>query len=162
MDNNEPKKAEVKEPSRKVLTEWLVSFIRDRKPEPKTYITPQEVEGETGVSYEDEELHFALIDAKKQLYRGTPAYEFRVTKEGLLFLDDEGRVGELGRRIRSSRNLLAEAHESQKTINEAALDENGKRRLERTRAVTLHLLNEAHRASRRQFKTDTPPKALPG
>lgn len=159
--NDDERKVEVKEPSRRVLVEWLVAFVRARKPEPNAYLTPAEIEAEVGVPWGDKELHFALISAKKELIRGTPPYEFKVSEEkGLLFLDALARTSELERRRRASRNLLVETLESAKTIDAELLDENGKRRLERSRAVSLFLLSQADRAARRKFTAEAEPLAI--
>lgn len=86
----------------------LVDHIRAKAPEPLSVIPVSDVEKVTGLAWSGGDLRrHVLPHAKRALIRRRPAIEFVVTEDGLLVLDDAGRVKELHRR---EREALARYH----------------------------------------------------
>lgn len=140
----------LREPTRSNRIRWLVEYVRGKAPVPLSTITVAEVEKVTGLAWGTDDLRVGvLIEAKKALYRGLPPYEWRVTAEGLFFLDDPARVIELRRREREALARYREVLASSQTINRNALTTEQAAELDRSTAASLRAYNEAKLSLRR-------------
>lgn len=152
-------KVEIKEPTRTTLVKWVVDFVKTKAPAAGSTVPREEVANLTGLEWESEELRFVLIEAKRVLYRGRPAYEFQITEAGLYVFTEEERVAELSRRQREAKNRHREVLASAATIDPTALGETARRDLDHAQRTSLHLYEQAKRAARSRWlrgKGDAP------
>lgn len=160
MDNE--KKAEIRDPGKKTLAQWLIDHIREQAPKPLTTIPWSAIEALTGFRQDSPRLSLALITVRKKLLRGTPPYEFKARRDGLYFLDLKGRVANVGSRKTRARRLYRESLASAATIDPNQLDAKDRRTLDHHVRVAAQLYEQAKKLEGRRFlraKKDPDPPA---
>lgn len=156
------KTGEVREPTRATLTRWVVEWVRVAAPAACSTIQRSDIESLTGLPWESKDLRFVLVAAKQELYRGLPAYEFKITDSGLYLLSHEERAHELTRRRREAVARHRESIASAATIDANQLPDTAKRVLENEQRIALHLYEESKKAARKKWLAAPTQQALPG
>lgn len=154
-------KAEIKEPSYRILSDWVVDWVIANQPKDRQVIPREDVEALTGLKWGERDLMLSvLVRAKKKLYT-TTRYEWSVTPEGLYMLAPSERVKELFRRQREALERHRATLASSATIEHEKLTGDEKSDLEHARRMALHNYEQGKRAMRNKWLPTAPPTQIP-